>query len=134
MLYGKWARGATHLVVIGVTFGLGLALHSSVAWPVWSIRSPSFNLINNFTFITQMGGGLPAIASFIASSDPGIVADSLLGRFVGQPSHFNYELGSYFLIIAGALNYFAVGNFYDRFIHPRMTLPQSGESQTAKEA
>lgn len=113
MLFGRWARGTAHFVTIGLTFGLGLALHGSVLWPTWSVSSEEFNLINNFTFVTQMGSGLPAVASFLVSrvtnAEPG--AMSWLG---GIQSHTNFELGSYYLIVAGALNYFAIGNLYDR--------------------
>lgn len=113
MFCGRWMRGLTHFITIGLTFGLGLALHGSVLWPTWSVRSEDFNLINNFTFVTQMGSGLPALASFLVSrvthAEPGAL--SWLG---GLQSHTNFELGSYYLIVAGALNYFAVGNLYDR--------------------
>lgn len=113
MLMGKWGRGMTHLLIIGATFGFGLALHGAVLWPTWSYRSEDFNLINNFTFITQLGAGLPAVASFLVSRITGAEAGpmSWLG---GVQSHTNFELGSYYLIVAGALNYFAVGNLYDR--------------------
>lgn len=117
MLVGRWGRGLAHLIIIGTTFTLGLALHGAVLWPTWSFRSEDFNLINNFTFITQLGTGLPAVASFLASRLTGAEAGSLswLG---GIQQHTNFELGSYYLIVAGALNYFAVGNLYDRLTHP----------------
>lgn len=134
IMYGRWGRGLAHFVTIGATFGLGLALHSSVDWPIWSIRSPGFNLINNFTFITQMGGGLPAVASFVVANGAGASANPLLEWLAGEPKHYSYELGSYFLIIAGALNYFAMGNFYDRFLHPRTAAPLSAESRTSEKA
>lgn len=117
MLAGKWGRGLMHLLIIGTTFTIGLALHGAVLWPTWSFRSEDFNLINNFTFITQLGSGLPAFASFLISRVTGAEAGpmSWLG---GIQSHTNFELGSYYLIVAGALNYFAVGNLYDRLTRP----------------
>ncbi|GEM_PF-2360427 len=118
LIWGRWVRGLTCFFLIHLTFGLGLVLHSGVAWPSWSFRSEEFNLINNFTFIVQMGTGLPALASFLASQwvqEPG----AGLAWLAGAPKHPHYELGSYFLIVAGALNYFVVGNFYDRLVRPR---------------
>lgn len=106
--------------MIAPTFLIGIMLHSSVMWPIWSIRSPDFNLINNFTFIVQMGGGFAALASFWATTAPVAVeaAPPLFAWLAGVPHHPYYELGGYFLIVAGAMNYFALGNFYDRLIHP----------------
>jgi TM2 domain-containing membrane protein YozV len=123
MIYGRWGRGLTHFVTVGLTFGLGLVLHGSVLWPTWSFRSEDFNLINNFTFVTQMGSGLPALASFLASQATGAQAGSMswLG---GIHSHTNFELGSYYLIVAGALNYFAVGNLFDRINRPDASIDE----------
>ena len=64
MLYGRWARGTTHFVMVMLTLSLGLALRSSITWPTWSLRSEDFNLINNFTFVIQMGCGLPGLLLF----------------------------------------------------------------------
>jgi hypothetical protein len=117
LMCGRWARGLAHLGIIGLTFALGLALEGAVLWPAWSFQSEEFNLINNFTFITQLGAGLPAIASFLATrlgESPG----GPMGWLAGEQSHTNFELGTYYLIVAGALNYFAVGNLYDRLTHP----------------
>lgn len=130
MFCGRWARGLAHFAMIVATFAIGLSLHSAVVWPPWSIRSEEFNLINNFTFMVQMGSGLPALASFLAALGgygevPAGGSPHLLSWLAGSQKHPFYELGSYFLIVAGALNYFAMGNFYDRFVRvqPRF-LPQ----------
>lgn len=133
MLYGRWGRGLIHFVMISLTFAFGLALHSSVAWPTWSIHSEEFNLINNFTFIVQLGSGALALGSFMASISVG-GATGPLGWLAGIPQHPYYELGSYFLIVAGALNYFAIGNFYDRFMnpHPRVAHPKSPAAEASK--
>jgi hypothetical protein len=110
---GRWVRGLAHLLIVGLTFGIGLALHGAVLWPTWSFRSEEFNLINNFTFLTQMGAGLPALASFLAARW-GDGQGGPMAWLAGEASHTNFELGTYYLIVAGALNYFAVGNLYDR--------------------
>lgn len=127
IMLGQWARGLTYLAIVVVTFSLGLALHGGLVWPSWSIQSEEFNLINNFTFLTQLGGGLPALLSFF-STHPALQGLPPWRFMAAEMNHPNYELGSYYLIVAGAMNYFAVGNFYDRHVnrHPRfMTLDES---------
>ncbi len=118
ILCGRRTRGLTHFFLVAVTFGIGISLHSAVAWPSWSIHDEEFNLINNFTFIVQLGSGLPALISFAAGHWPAMFRG--LGRLGGIPQHPYYELGSYYLIVAGALNYFAIGNFYDRLVKPHL--------------
>ncbi len=133
MACGRWTRGLVHFAIVMCTFVCGLLLHSSVAWPVWTIKSEEFNLINNFTFIVQMGAGVPAWASLFAAISE--VAQGGAGNFLaGIPKHPYYELGGYFLIVAGAMNYFAIGNFYDRVVHvhPRFVAQETGgESEVA---
>ena len=115
--FGRRARGAAQFALVTLTFSFGLMLHSSVAWPTWSIRSEEFNLINNFTFVVQMGSGAPAVASFWAAlQEPRASSGGIIQWLGGIPKHPYYELGSYFLIVAGALNYFALGNFFDRIV------------------
>ena len=128
MVCGRWARGIFHFLAINLTFALGLMLHSSVAWPTWSLRAEEFNLINNFTFLVEMGGGLAALASFVASA--ALEGESSAMQWLaGVPHDPYYELGTYFLVVAGALNYFAIGNFYDRVVnpHPRFDVKQDTE-------
>jgi hypothetical protein len=123
-LRGRRTRGAIQFLLVMVTFVLGLALHSGVAWPSWTPGAADFNLINNFTFIIQMGAGLPALVSLAAqfiSALPAwaqpIVQSTHLTVLAGAPPHPYYELGSYYLIVAGAINYFAVCNLHDRILH-----------------
>lgn len=131
-MHGRRARGATQFVLVLVTFGLGLALHSGVAWPSWSPRASDFNLINNFTFIIQLGAGLPALLSLLAQK----TAWTFLA---GVPQDPFYELGGFYLIVAGAINYFALCNLYDRLLRPqtRFRAQEAGQSEDeppAKEA
>jgi hypothetical protein len=126
---GRWARGLAHLFIVGGTFALGLMLHGAVLWPTWSFRSEEFNLINNFTFLTQLGAGLPAIASFLAASWSDLPGGPM-SWLAGEASHTNFELGTYYLIVAGALNYFAVGNLHDRLVNPA---GEAGEAEAAEE-
>ena len=112
----------THLILILLTFILGWVLHGGVAWPSWSMSAPDFNLINNITFVMQMGAGLPALASLTSS----ILNYSPLG---GIPQHPFYELGSYYLLVGGAINYFALCNLWDRCVTPQ---PRFEEQETGQ--
>ena len=114
-------------LLVVLTFNLGLVCHGGVTWPSWSFAAQDFNLINNFTFIIQLGAGLPALASLfvqpvVLEHLPGL-ADFFVRHppswLAGVPQHPYYELGSYYLIVAGAINYFAACNLHDRIIHPQ---------------
>ncbi|HPK03666.1 MAG TPA: hypothetical protein PLS90_14555 [Candidatus Sumerlaeota bacterium] len=120
LLLGKRTRGLIQLGLVGVTFALGLLLDGGVAWPAWSIRQPDFNLINNFTFLIQLGAGLPALVSLVA----GLKGWTLLG---GAPWASYFELGAYYLVEAGAINYFAACNLYDRHVGGAARPGRSGD-------
>lgn len=110
ILAGRKARGLTQMAVVLVTFAFGLLLRGGVIWPSWA-QDASFNLVNIITFIIQMGAGLPAIVSMIAH----LAGFDPLG---GVPSATYFELGSFYMVVAGALNYFATCNLYDRLVKP----------------
>lgn len=128
-LVGRRARAIAIFACVTITFGIGVMLHSGVQEPIWKIRSEDFNLINNITFIVQLLAGLPAIASYLANlPDP----PGALGALAGEPVHAWHELGGYFMIVAGAINYFAVANFHDRIVslHPHF---EAEETEPAKD-
>ena len=124
MIAGRGGRGLAQMLIVLTTFAIGLTLRGGVVWPVWIPgREGEFNLINNITFIIQMGGGLPALLSLagslcesLARSGP---AAGIAALFGGFPEHPYFELGSYYLVVAGALNYFATCNFHDRLVRPQ---------------
>jgi hypothetical protein len=106
---GRWSRGLIQATTVLLTVALGLLLHGGVVWPSWTPQAQDFNLINNLTFLVQLGGGLPCLASLAAN-----VLDWPI--LAGRPENAYYELGSYYLVVAGAINYFATMNFYDRLV------------------
>jgi hypothetical protein len=106
---GRWPRGLLQAAMVLGTAAFGWSLHGGVAWPSWNPQAADFNLINNLTFLVQLGGGLPALAS-LAANHFGYLP---LGGIAKAPY---YELGGYYLIVAGAVNYFATLNFYDRLV------------------
>jgi hypothetical protein len=133
VLCRRHARGLTQFLIVIVTFALGLAWHGGVDWPSWLPSAPDFNLINNFTFLIQLGMGLPAILSLLANLSTGLATTLHLGFLAGTPTHPYYELGVFYMIVAGAINYFATCNLYDRIIHPNPRFAEQ-EGLTEKES
>jgi hypothetical protein len=131
LVAGRKARGAISFLLVMVTFVLGLVLHGGVSWPCWDPANEAFNLINNFTLLIQFGAGLPALVSLIADQ----FQFAPLG---GLPKHAYYELGGYFIVVAGAINYFSTCNLYDRlmrhgsrFAAQELGLPEPGAAPAA---
>ena len=109
MLVGRIGRGAAQAGIVLGTFVIGLALSGGVMWPAWHGMGQDIAIINNIVFLIQMGGGLPALASLLGN----LGGVEWLG---GLPWHPYYELGAYYLVVAGALNYYATCNFHDRLV------------------
>src|SRR5262245_56017813 len=86
---GRWVRGLLQTAMVLMTMAIGFALHGGVPWPSWSPQASDFNLINNLTFIVQLGGGLPALASLAANLKDWPFLQ-------GIPHHAYYELGGYY--------------------------------------
>jgi len=112
LAHGRLKRGMALFLVLNATFALGLAMNGGVVWPPWNWRDPNsgFNIVNNLTFILQMGAGLPAIASLAAGK---WAATGWTSWLAADPSHPLYDLSSFYLLVAGAMNYFAVCGAYD---------------------
>lgn len=131
-ILGRRTRGGALFATVFTTFFIGIMLHGGVVWPSWTTKSEDFNLINNFTFLVQMGAGLPALASLLASLNVSTGEGSgLFGFLAGYAPHPFFELGSYYLIVAGAINYFAIGNYFDRLVrlHPRFADQENGPTE-----
>lgn len=115
-LHERYVRGILPFVLLNLTFWIGVSMHGGVVWPVWTWADPGFNLVNNLTFIIQLGNGLPALLSLIANQSGG---GGPLGFLVARPSHHLYDLSSFYLMVSGAMNYFVVCNTYDRLFCPQ---------------
>ena len=103
-----YIRGAVLFVLITVTFAVGVRFRGCVELPIWSPRSEGFNLVAILTFLVQLGAGLPSVLSVLAHK----LNISLLA---GDPADPMFDLATFYILVAGALNYFVVCNFYDRF-------------------
>jgi len=99
-----------------MTFMLGCMLHGGVVWPAWSMGEEGFNVINNISFLIQMGAGLPALISLAAGLHPDAAALQWTSPDTANPL---YDLGSFYVLVCGAMNYFIVCNTYDRLFRPK---------------
>ena len=99
-------RGILFFVVVHLTFAVGVFLHGGLLWPVWTLRDPAFSIVNNLTFVVQLGSGWLGIAS--------LVAHFAHWNFAAIETHSLFELGSFYCLVAGGINYFIVCQSLDR--------------------
>jgi len=116
---GRYARALVIFIVIEFTFLMGLLLKGGVALPVLDASGGS--IISVLTFIIQLCNGLLSLVSLGAVlwdqslALRGLNASGLVKFFCGSPPHAFFELGAFYLLVAGAMNYFTIMNFYDRY-------------------
>jgi len=116
---GKYARALILFIVIELTFFLGLLCHGGVALPVLDASGGS--IISVLTFIIQLCNGLTSLLSLGAVlwdqslTVKGLEPGSLVKLLSGSQPHAFFELGAFYLLVAGAMNYFSIMNFYDRY-------------------
>jgi hypothetical protein len=120
ILHRDKRRGLVLFAVIHVTFLLGIVLHGAVLAPPYSPNDLGFNLVNFLTFLVQLGSGLAALLSLGVSQMAPSWAETVR-------AHTLYDLGSIYLLVAGASNSFTVGWLYDR--HLRRGRPVSVEDR-----
>lgn len=102
----NWVRGAIFVVAMHLTFALGVVLKGGLIWPVW-ITQPGFSILNYMTFVVQIGAGWMSVLSLAAN----------LGHWnvlAAVESHANYEIGSFYCLVAGAMNYFIIVQSLER--------------------
>lgn len=110
MRNGYVARGIFFFVILQLTFLIGVALRGSVLLPEFNFRSPSFNLVNILTFLTQIFNGGLALLSILPE---------IFGRSAAvlpyEESHPFADLGAFYLLVSGGMNYFVLVSTYDHF-------------------
>jgi TM2 domain-containing membrane protein YozV len=110
VLRKQYVRGIVLFLLINVTFMIGVFLHGAVAWPIWNPRTEEgFNIVNNFTFIVELGNGLLSLLSLVGHQ---LMPNRML---TGQEWNANFDLAAFYLLVSGGMNYFVVCHFYDRF-------------------
>lgn len=101
-------RGVLLFVLINGIFALGLFFDGYVYVPSLKL-GPEFNVVAILTFFVQASHGFgTGILLFLDGKDWGIA--KLLVRAPGAPYS---DLGSFHLLVAGGLNYFASVRLYD---------------------
>ncbi|MBN1476944.1 hypothetical protein JXA47_09335 [Candidatus Sumerlaeota bacterium] len=109
ILHRDIRRGLILFFLVEGVFVVGLLFHGAVLWPALSPQDWGFNAVNILTFIIQLANGL---ASLLCLAISGIYpAWSEATR-----AHTLFELGTVYLLMAGAINSFAVGGVYDRHL------------------
>lgn len=108
--HGLRVRGLLLFVLIEATFLAGVMFQGAVLIPELNYRSEGFNLVAVLTFVTQMFNGLAACLSALGDLTGGAVK-LLPGNELNQWS----DLGTFYLLVSGGLNYFALTGTYDHF-------------------
>lgn len=118
-LRGRRIRALILFLVIEGTFFLGLILQGGVTPPV--LDPSGGGIISFLTFIIQLGNGLSGFFSLGASlwsanlKAQGLIPGPLVIYFAGDPPKALFDQASLYLLVSGAMNYFAVTNFHDRY-------------------
>ena len=114
-----YLRGVVLFFLIEGTAFIGLFLHGSVVYPI--VNASGGGIISLLTFLIQLGNGAISILCLIAGSFRSIRDEMgggmglFLRLFAGHPSEALFDLGSFYHLVSGAMNYFVVTNFYDRY-------------------
>lgn len=105
----KW-RALFFFLTLEITFLAGAALQGSVLMPDMRYGSEGFNLVTILTFFTQIFNGLLGIVS--------LIPDLCGGVFRILPYNETScwaDLGSFYLLISGGMNYFVLVSTWDHF-------------------
>lgn len=118
MRNGYVGRGITFFVMLQATFLIGAALKGSVLVPEMNFREPGFNLVNVLTFLTQcFNGGLAFVSMLPELMGPGA---AILPYEEAAPFA---DLGAFYLLVSGGMNYFVLVHTYDKFYGPNAMAP-----------
>jgi hypothetical protein len=108
-VHRRWGRGLLFFIVLQATFLVGAALRGSVLMPDFRFGSEGFNIVTILTFFTQMFNGGLALLS--------LAPEFLHGWHILPYDETNQwaDLGSFYLLVSGGLNYFVMASTYDHF-------------------
>lgn len=108
--HGRWARGIFFFVVLEAVFLIGAYFRGSVLIPDFNMRSEGFNLVTILTFFTQLFNGGLSIVSMM----PELVGSWGAILPYDETNQWS-DLGSFFLLVSGGMNYFVLTSTYDHF-------------------
>ncbi|MGF1574085.1 MAG: DUF6677 family protein [Sumerlaeia bacterium] len=108
ILVGDRFRGLLLFFVINGIFGLGIFFDGYVYLPSFKL-GPEFNIVSILTFIVQGAHGLGAGLLLLLSGGENFLSNI----FVRSPGAPYSDLGSFHLLVAGGLNYFASVRLFD---------------------
>lgn len=114
---GMRRRAVFFFVVLEATFLVGAMFRGSVLFPVFNYREEGFNLVTILTFFTQMFNGLLALVSLL----PDLTGGVFHVLPYNETSHW-FDLGSFYLLVSGGMNYFVLMNTYDYFYGSKASL------------
>lgn len=111
---GDRRRGLALFLLINGCFLIGLLHGGYILPPEWSSKSPNFSIVACLTYIMQMLHGIGwAVGGICWKMAKAGGASDLVLFFAGRPGMTNSDLGSFHLLVAGGLNYFATVRLYD---------------------
>jgi Family of unknown function (DUF6677) len=109
ILHRDIRRGLILFCLVEGIFVVGLLFHGAVLLPALSPQDWGFNAVNILTFIIQIANGLASLLCLAISQIFPVWAEA-------TRAHTLFELGTVYLLMAGAINSFAVGGVYDRHL------------------
>jgi uncharacterized protein DUF6677 len=120
---GRYIRALMLFAAIEGTFIIGFLLKGSIVLPVMDFSGGGLGggVISLLTFVIQMGNGFLGILSFSSVqyvqnlTANGIESAAFFTFLSGKQEHSLFEMGGFYMLVAGAMNYFAVTNFFDRY-------------------
>jgi hypothetical protein len=111
MVNGHVKRGVYFFVILELTFLVGAFLYGSVLLPEFRPSREGFNLVTILTFFTQIFNGGLGIISLL----PEIFGRGAAILPYNEANQWA-DLGSFFLLVSGGMNYFVIVNTYDHFL------------------
>lgn len=111
---GDRVRGAILFVLLNGCFLVGLALGGYILPPEWSFKSPNFSIVACLTYVMQVFHGVGwAVGGICWNMAKSGEAGGVVAFLAGRPGMTNSDLGSFHLLVAAGLNYFATVRLYD---------------------
>lgn len=124
-VHGLRRRALILFLAIEGTFALGCMLKGGVFLPEFRWGHEGFNIVTLLTFFTQMFNGGGAILSLLPE-----LAGRRWAILPYDESYCFADLGSFYLLVAGGLNYFVLMSTYDHFYGRKRSVRAEAEEST----